>query len=600
MTVFGFTGGPTYRAATREEQFSAALAQPMNLGATLWDQAKGGVLESLGLGTAIRSGSLPEAAPTIPGVVVQPENGDAITLPDTPQMRRRQTVFGNPANVTAETPAQLQARRDEAKALDEDAYRASAYYRANIPWDAGMTEDRAAALAMMDDAKSVREFFASKRPFTSFIGNLAGQAVDPINYIPIAGPLVKTASVARFGKVAGAALTSALDAAGNTAIFAAGTADARGALGDDVSWQSTVSQIATAALIGGAFGTVGGVLGRRADARVVREAERRLATLRNTQDARVALNEGIDALIRGEDVRLSPNATEPMARVADVIASQPVQRTGVFEPPVQDGFVRVYHSGSVGEGDTGRWVSTNRQYAADYRGDLPLYYLDLRADDPRINNADIPEQGLKEGFTFNFETTPQEAAQLKETTRDLPQVIDQISIGSGKQDIYGGDIEPNTAATFPRAGGERVQFPVKGRMVEGEVFQNVSGGYALVRGDDGRLYRSTWAAMADPDGPKLTAPRAIDSSAAHPDPLPEGLKQAEAAVAKPEDYKALAAQYRVDPESGAFFEEGDIQQLAVEGRLTEQDVLTMADAQSAYDDGSAYGEALKSVVGCLI
>ena len=40
--------------------------------------------------------------------------------------------------------------------------------------------------------------------------------------------------------------------------------------------------------------------------------------------------------------------------------------------------------------------------------------MDLDENDPRLNNASIPEQGVKEGFTFRFETTAEEANQLKE------------------------------------------------------------------------------------------------------------------------------------------------------------------------------------------
>lgn len=86
--------------------------------------------------------------------------------------------------------------------------------------------------------------------------------------------------------------------------------------------------------------------------------------------------------------------------------------------PLAKDTVRVYHSGSVGEGQTGRWVSTNKTYASDYRPDLPLHYLDLPATDRRINNLDHPEQGVKQGFTFNFELTPAEAVKLKKIKRD--------------------------------------------------------------------------------------------------------------------------------------------------------------------------------------
>ena len=222
-------------------------------------------------------------------------------------------------------------------ALSEDQYKASPYYRKDIPYDPGMTSARAEALASMDDAKKVREFYAQKRPFSSFLGNLAGQALDPINYVPIAGEAVKAAAVARMGNIAGHALVGGIDAAANTAIFGIGTAGVRAQFGDDVSWQATISQIATAALIGHAFGALAGAVGGRVDAARLSDAEQRLATLKTTQEARIALNEGIDAVVRGEDVRLSPNATDPMARVGQEVRSlQSSNSLNLPEPPTKD------------------------------------------------------------------------------------------------------------------------------------------------------------------------------------------------------------------------------------------------------------------------
>jgi signal peptidase I len=88
------------------------------------------------------------------------------------------------------------------------------------------------------------------------------------------------------------------------------------------------------------------------------------------------------------------------------------------EPPVKKGYTRVYHSGAAGEGETGRWASTDRNYASNYRPNLPLFYVDIPANDPRVNNPDYPDQGVAQGFTFNFELTPQEATRLTETSRE--------------------------------------------------------------------------------------------------------------------------------------------------------------------------------------
>lgn len=88
------------------------------------------------------------------------------------------------------------------------------------------------------------------------------------------------------------------------------------------------------------------------------------------------------------------------------------------EPPVPEGMTRVYHSGSAGEGETGRWASTNKEYASDYRRDLPLFFVDIPKNDPRVSpDETTPDQGVDQGFTFNFELNPEEATRLREVPR---------------------------------------------------------------------------------------------------------------------------------------------------------------------------------------
>lgn len=110
-------------------------------------------------------------------------------------------------------------------------------------------------------------------------------------------------------------------------------------------------------------------------------------------------------------------ASKPRVRVkatSEVVGEKPRVRVKansqvVAEPPVPEGMVRVYHSGAKATADeTGRWVSTNKTYASDYREGVPLNYIDLPEADPRLQGA-YPEQGVKQGFTFNFELTPEES-----------------------------------------------------------------------------------------------------------------------------------------------------------------------------------------------
>jgi hypothetical protein len=92
----------------------------------------------------------------------------------------------------------------------------------------------------------------------------------------------------------------------------------------------------------------------------------------------------------------------------------------------------------------------------------------------------------------------------------------------------------------------------------------------------------------------------IDTTRASPEAPPTGRKEAEARIARPEDQKALADQYRVNPETGDFPELADIEQLKLAGRLTEADIAELDAAKADMETAEAYGEALKSVTGCLL
>lgn len=603
--VYSFRPGPTYRGATRQELFDAAMAEPLSATSTFFDQAKGGILESFGLGTVVRDNLLPSEAPTEPGLVLRTEDGQRVDLPDTPAMRRRRAAFGDLAgDIQPETPQEFGARRDEAGALTEDQYKASPSFRANIPWDAGMTQARAEALAAMDDAKKVREFYAEKRPISAFLGSITGQALDPINYVPVAGPLVKAAAVARFGRIGGAALHSALDAAGNTALFSIATAEQREKFGDDVSWQATISQIATAALIGGAFGTVAGAVGKRVDARAAREADRRLATLKTTQEARIALNEGIDALVRGEDINLSPNATEPMARVAgeveqlsrayDEVKNNP---TG----PVNDPLVRLLPDDIEGlVVSRGAFKNVNEvEFSKSGLGLVKVIWghgeKSGKADEFRVTKDDVV---ALPSVIRGFEPVNPDS---KRASADTPMRTWRIRRGNrvvvyGDKGFNGEQHLVTVHVQKPEQGAElsKKRAPAP-RSVPADRFSAEPADTAegLTIGNPGAER-------------KLPAPRnvaqtpSIDKTTASPEPLHEGRAQAETRIAKPDDGKALSDQYRIDPQTGAFAEEGEIAQLQAEGRLTEEDAATLAAAQADFETGAAYAEALKSVAGCLI
>ena len=91
----------------------------------------------------------------------------------------------------------------------------------------------------------MRQYFSQKQPIAAFIGQFGGQALDPINYVPVFCQGAQLAAVARFGSIGGRALMSASEAAINTAAFGILTAGVRAKLGDDVSFEMTNRVVAS-------------------------------------------------------------------------------------------------------------------------------------------------------------------------------------------------------------------------------------------------------------------------------------------------------------------------------------------------------------------
>lgn len=632
--IYAFRRGPTYDGATQQELFDSVMAQPMGIGATLFDQAWGTVLGSNAVGTFVRSVQLPEEAPTVPGLIVTGEDGNTTRLPDSPNTRRMRTIWGDLPNVQDDT-AELQARRDAAGALDEAAYRSSPYFRNDIPWDAGMTEDRAAALAEMYDARKVREHYATKRPIIAFLGQLAGQFADPLNYVPILGPLTKAAAVARLGKFGGGVLFSAADAAANTAIFSVATAGIRQKFGDDVSWKAIGKQISDDAMMAAGFGVAGGVFGKAVDYRAKarhKVEQQRLMTLRASQEARIALNEAIDGLARGEDIRLSPNATEPVARIAAKVEGLSRASDGVPNKPsgpVDDPLARIEpgdidaqivargafskikaleFSGS-GEGPVKVTWAHGRKSTKDKKSAKALRVTrdDLAALPDIVRGYEpIPPDGVAA-----VGDAPMRTWRVERNGRVV--VYTDKGFDGGQQHVTvhiekgGTDAAKLSEMKTPAAPETQTQLV--------GLTQDVAGDRSL-----GTVAAGQAATPSSSQGRQLPAAASsarrpnIDTSVARPEPRPAGIEQAEAAVARTEtlgaegrrgesprseNLRGLAEHHGVDPDSGAFAELAEITRLAAQGRLSQGDAEALADAQSDFEAGAAFAEALKSVARCL-
>jgi hypothetical protein len=559
--VYSIWKGPQYQPLTPNDMMADALNQPMGFLDTLSDQFVGGVVDSPFLGTAIRNNELQPQAPS-------------------DLMRRI---------LQQEPDSEFKRAELDRQPISEDAYKASPYYRKDVPYDPRMTEDRAASLAMVYDAKKVREYFASKRPYTSFVGGLAGQAVDPINYIPVAGPLVKGAAVARLGRLGGEIAAASLDAVSNTAVGQIASYPDRIKLGDDITWQSTVSDLAMAGLIGGAFGALHGVAslyreGRTAATLADRQklVTEQLSTLENTQNARIALNEAIDSVVRGEDVNLSPNAIEPISRIADELnpAFKPytlgkADRAELFSgtsidhatdtgPVVKAGFAGLFSQPKVPRPTDTRPVLVQdfeqaiRKQVFDAAPELATRY---QAMQEKLNAAQARVDALEQPIAAR---RPSDAVALvdKDSADRLRAVEDELQ-GTvpakrrqqleAERDAIVESIGPDVLAKAEndfRIGPEkRIKEARKSLSTVRQQFSKVS-------------------AQVDTAGKTLMAARRpafqtrLDTSVAKPEAPPVGIKEAAARVMKAEDTKGLAEQFgvRIDQPKGTKPNESGVEQ----------------------------------------
>lgn len=320
-----FSRTPQTRALDRRARLQTMLDMPFGgagLGgeiANAASQVGAGVLSTFGLGTVIREGSIPQ------GNTVPDARPGLIPNPIEPLGRLAQNIGG-------------MIRGDKPQpSLSEDEYKSSPYFRSDIPFEQGMTEDRAAALATFYDQRKVSEYFAEKRPISAFLGQFVGQALDPINYVPVFGQAAEAAAVARLGTLGGRMLVSASDAAINTAAFGVMSAGLREEFGDDVSWQAMVNEIAMSALVGGVFGAGFGAVQLRREMAFTREDSNRAAAyrasdlakiqdqlidIRTVKEGRGIINEAVGSLATTGDVRLSPNSVAIADRISGEVTGR--------------------------------------------------------------------------------------------------------------------------------------------------------------------------------------------------------------------------------------------------------------------------------------
>ena len=551
--VFSFIKAPTGQGLSDNDFIVSALEQPMSFGATAFTKAQGEFLESYGAGSIIRPLSVPKLADPD----FEPSQ-DYVEAGTDPRVRRARQQ-----RVDAYQPP-----------MSEEEYKQSRFYRDDLKFEQGLTPARAEALANQYDAQKTRDFYAQKRPIAAFIGGLVGQALDPINYIPIFGESVVAANVGRFGVVGGRALTSSADAIANTAIFGALSYPIREKMGDDITWQSTISELAMAGLIGGAFGSIHGLVGAR-KARLQLEAREKLATLKNVQASRVALNDAIDGMAKNGEVVLSEASEELVQEVANVdVPRVSIDRISRDMAPEKfdrlDTLDQVYETNAAEIDRLQAEMMDNERFG-------PTRAKMIEADQIATKIESLQESVQRASSDKERSSIGQQVKKQQNRLREALKSIDDAEVQ---------EIERLDDALAARRLAQEKVIPER-EAIQAETDQ--------IRKQASKQY---WdAAIAEERAkPKVKQPVKTEPEAQ----AEVAAQKVEQTAKRPEATPEMAEQFRVDPETGNFAEMDELDVLIAEGRVTEEELATLAQADEVMTSAKAYSEAVKSFAGCAI
>lgn len=244
----------------------------------------------------------------------------------------------------------------DARPIAREEWRYSPFWREGVAWDERMTEGRARAVARVYDENRYRRALMQARDPNAFEtvlgfgGMLVGSIPDPVNFVPIAGPLVRglraggtaveagtmagrmLAGAARTldtPGVAGAALRGTVDATGGNILAMPLVYGAQAQFGDEITFDRVVADLAIGALIGAGFGTAGGLIERartvadqRAAVRVLDAAARDVAAGRPVELPNALVRKATeDALTRSAPPEVAPllgPAENPLATLPRV------------------------------------------------------------------------------------------------------------------------------------------------------------------------------------------------------------------------------------------------------------------------------------------
>lgn len=575
-----FMPDPTASTLSGNDLMQSAIEQPFSRSQVFGSSLAGGMLDTYGLGTYLK------------GVTA---TGGVRQVPD--------DINGGSRPETSDEVAQ---RGDSV--MSEDQYKASPYFRQSIPWDAGMTQNRAASLATFDDWKSVREEIARKSPWTSMAGNFAGSALDPINYIPVLGEGAGAAAIGRFGTIGGRALVGAADAAANVGIAGLLTAPVRQQFGDDTSWQGQVSQMAMGAALGAGFGALGGVFQMRSDAHAAAakaDLESRMSTIRAGQDSMATLQEAVAGIANDGEVRLGDGSLDRLDTLHNDMAdaAPEIEATSRALPEMPIDYANRMLAEQMPDEvrtlqDHDVAISQNEGAIKDIQNELAdPRFTETSASFIQARDLDAKYQRLSDAA--DKANSDKSRGQLQE---QLKKVQTQVEALFAKLDPATVDRLDHLEQSLPLRQqaldtARKAREPLAAKIDEarqGHIAQYlaepIQPSETAVR----------LAPVEAPAGPAPRAPREVVASQPKVDAAPPEPIKASAEVGKPDTLDKIAEQHSVNPETGSFPEQFELDQLDREGRMDATAKAEMKTANDNMEAAKSWGDVLRAAVTCLI
>lgn len=614
--ALGWGAGIAGNVMTETDFAQSAAEMPLSASRVFYERSKIAATETPGLGTALTDDMIDpgRGSPVTDTIARLTPMGDIVS-----PLVRDFSANAIP-NSWRESDADLRARGQEP--LTKEQYDADPV--PGVTWDARMTVARKQSLKDYHDWKDFkgRQIARSDHGIANFLGELAGSATDPINYIPVVGEAMKGAQVARWG-LAKTMMMSAADAALNTALAGGATKSYRNSIGDETTWADIASQSAMAALVGGIFGAGSHGISHLLESR-------KANTLARVSDARAVLNEAVSHIAAGEDVNLSAGAKDILAR-ADQDLSQIEIPKGLFETtkpdaaveplPVVGGIRRPqsllnFLASSGLKDDSGELKAAGLGYMVRKDG------IDLDAARERAVEAGYLQDNGGDGASTS-------------TVRDLLDALQADQQARAAKDnasrIYSTKDEAQKGAFLDRekAAQSADEFEAKhGAFVE----QAKAEGYdAQTTGDQSLMAMASdmHAAGKDLNDAIESAARQLEDwgpdPAAHlsdadlhaftgydparaprldttlpPDDFPHDAEFTAAAqsATKPSTIESMAKDYGID--TADMHLDYEVKQIEAEGRLGAGDTLRLEEAKATVERANAWGEALRAAATCVL